>query len=85
MRISYLYEFVDQLERLDSQVQRRLKEKLKELHRIPGSTSYVHQPLKGPQFKGLYKLKVGDWRLIYRLVNGELQFITLGHRSEVYK
>jgi mRNA-degrading endonuclease RelE of RelBE toxin-antitoxin system len=28
---------------------------------------------------------VGDWRLIYKLDQGALVFITLGHRSDVYE
>jgi len=38
-----------------------------------------HAPLalKGAQFKALYKLHVGDWRLIYKIERTELVFITL--------
>jgi len=43
-------------------------------------------PLKG-NLSGLYKLKTGDWRVIYE-VNHEGQVVTVhkvGHRSDVYK
>jgi addiction module RelE/StbE family toxin len=41
--------------------------------------------LKGDQFKGLYKLRVGDWRLIYKIDTAAVVvFVTLGYRSEVY-
>lgn len=39
----------------------------------------------GAQFKGLFKLRVGDFRLVYKIVQGEVVFVTLGHRSEVYE
>ena len=41
--------------------------------------------LRGAQFGGLYKFRVEDYRLIYRIENNQLIFITLGHRSEVYE
>ena len=84
MQIQYFHEFIEELEKLDRAVQKQIKTKLKELYRTPFEQ---HAPLalKGPQFKGLYKYRVGDWRLIYKIVGQELHFITLGHRSEVYK
>ena len=84
MQILYLHEFIEELDRLEKDVQKRIKDRLKELHRTPFAQ---HAPLalKGTQFKGLYKLRVGDWRLIYKIQEGELLFITLGHRSEVYR
>ncbi len=84
MQIYYLHAFVEELERLDKSVQKEIRNKLKELFRMPFE-AYSHLALKGPQFRGLFKLRVGDWRLIYKIVNKELYFITLGHRSEVYK
>lgn len=43
-------------------------------------------PLKG-KFKGKYKLRVGDWRIVYSIEHAA-QIITVyavRHRSEVYK
>jgi addiction module RelE/StbE family toxin len=84
VRILYFHEFIEALDRLDKEVQKQIKGKLKELHRTPFEQ---HAPLalKGVQFKGLYKLRVGDWRLVYKIEKAELLFITLGHRSEVYR
>ena len=84
MQIQYFHEFIEELEGLDKRVQRQIKKKLKELYRTPFD-QHTQIALKGSQFKGLYKFRVGDWRLIYKVVNKELHFITLGHRSEVYK
>ena len=39
------------------------------------------------EFKGMFKLRVGDWRIIYT-VNQNTKIITVhmvGHRSEIYK
>lgn len=84
MRILYFHEFVQELEQIDKKSQKQIRRKLQELHRLPNA-QHVPQPLKGTQFKGLYKLRVGDWRLIYKIVQQKLHFITLGHRSEIYK
>ncbi|MBF0567429.1 MAG: type II toxin-antitoxin system RelE/ParE family toxin [Nitrospirae bacterium] len=46
----------------------------------------LHVPLKG-QFKGKYKLRIGNWRVVYSLEHSQ-QSITIyavRHRSEVYK
>lgn len=84
MQVQYYHEFIEELEQLDKKMQKRIKDKLKDLFRTPFS-KYSHLAFKGKQFKGLYKLRVGDWRLIYKLVGEEVHFITLGHRSDVYK
>ncbi|MBI2894338.1 MAG: type II toxin-antitoxin system RelE/ParE family toxin [Deltaproteobacteria bacterium] len=84
MRIKYLHEFLVAFLSLDNGAQRQIRKKLDELHRMPEG-SLEHQALRGDQFKGLFKLRVGDWRLIHKIVDGELLFITLGHRSEVYR
>ena len=82
--ILYLHELIEELEKLDKKVRQQIKAKLKELHRTPAH-GHVVSPLKGAQFKGLFKVRVGDWRLIYKMDEGALVFITLGHRSDVYE
>lgn len=83
MTIKYLHEFLVEFLDLDRGVQRLLRKKLDELHRA-SLDDWPHQALSGAQFKGLFKLRVGDWRLIYKIADGEILFVTLGHRSEVY-
>ena len=84
MTIKYLHEFLIEMLGLDKGVQRQIRKKLDEMHRADIET-FPHQALTGEQFKGLFKLRVGDWRLIYRVAGGEALFVTLGHRSEVYR
>ena len=84
MTVKYLHEFLVEFLTLDKGIQRLLRKKLDELARAPGD-GFPHVALKGEQFKGLYKLRVGDWRLVYKLNDGEVTFVTLGHRSEVYR
>ena len=84
MRIVYLHEFVVEFNGLDRPVQKQIWKKLDELARTDFK-SYPHQALKGSQFEGLYKYRVGDWRLIYQIRGEEVCFVTLGHRSDVYR
>ncbi len=84
MTIKYFHEFLVEFLSLDKGVQRQLRKKLDEMHRA-SFDQFPHQALTGEQFKGLFKLRVGDWRLIYKIADEEGLFVTLGHRSEVYR
>lgn len=84
MRIVYLHEFVAEFANQDRSIQNLIRKKLDELARTDFKL-FPHQPLKGSQFKGLYKYRVGDWRLIYQIRGEEICFVTLGHRSDVYR
>jgi hypothetical protein len=55
-------------------VKRQIFAKMKEIDRLE---SWPHEALKGRQFKGLFKLRVGDYRLIYRLVDGKHSVVVL--------
>jgi mRNA-degrading endonuclease RelE of RelBE toxin-antitoxin system len=82
--IKYLHEFLVEYLDLDRGVQKLLRKKLQEMYRT-SLEDFPHEALTGEQFKGLFKLRAGDWRLIYRLSDNEVLFVTLGHRSEVYR
>ena len=51
----------------------------KELSKKPES----YPVLKG-EFAGLRKLRVGDYRIIYAILNKEVLILRVGHRKEVY-
>ena len=82
MKLSFTFDWFDQFNELDSRVKRQILAKLKEIDRMD---SWPHEALKGKQFKGLFKLRFGDYRLIYRLVDGAtMDFLYLEHRREIY-
>ena len=35
--------------------------------------------------RGYRKLRVGDWRIIYRIVDKEIRIIAIGNRKDVHK
>jgi len=41
-------------------------------------------PLKG-QFKGLFKYRVGDYRVVYAKIDSEILILRIGHRKNIYK
>lgn len=82
MKLTFTFDWLDQFERLDPAVKRQILAKLKEIDRMD---SWPLEALKGKQFKGLFKLRLGDYRLIYRLVGGgTMDLLCLGHRREIY-
>jgi mRNA-degrading endonuclease RelE of RelBE toxin-antitoxin system len=82
MKLSFAFEWISQFEELDVRIKKQILSKLKEIDRID---SWPHEALKGRQFKGLFKIRIGDYRLIYRLVDGTtMDFLYLGHRREIY-
>ena len=48
---------------------------------------YDFKALSGKHYKGIYRLRVSDFRIIYR-INEELRYVTIlaiGHRRAIYK
>ncbi len=86
--MSYKVEFTlqaeEDLSRLDKTIAQHIANKIDWLSQI--MESIIPAPLKG-QFRGKYKLRVGDWRVIYSFEHSS-QLITIyavRHRREVYK
>ena len=73
----------DDLKRLDRQTANRLLKKLDWL--AEQAASYPHRALSG-NWSSFYRLRVGDYRIIYSLDQGILLIIVIqvGHRREVY-
>ena len=68
---------------LDRPIAERVADKLRWLAENAGAVR--HKPLRG-DLAGLYKLRVGDWRVLYTLLQDEhiILVLRLGHRREVY-
>ncbi len=81
-RIEWAEGAVRDLGKLDRAVVGRILRKLdwfsKNFERV------VPEPLAG-EFKGTYKLRVGDWRVIYTVEGDTLVIQSIDHRTEIYK
>ena len=84
-RLLFLKEAVEEFKRLDKAVQQIIKEKLELLAQKPQALRNNIKPLKG-KYKGLYRLRVGNYRIIYKVDNDQLIIlvIRIGHRGNVY-
>jgi mRNA interferase RelE/StbE len=82
--IRILKQATKELEKLDKPVARRIADRIKWL----GENIEKIKPksLKG-EFVGLYKLREGDYRIIYEIIRKERVIVihSVGHRREIYK
>lgn len=58
---------------------------LKAIYQLPNGNNI--KELKGNKNKGLYRLRVGDYRIIYKIDNGKLIIciVDAGNRGDIYK
>ena len=79
-KISYKKSVIKDLKKIDKTDLKRLIDKIdKELSKKPKS----YPALKG-EFAGLRKLRVGNYRIIYAILDKEVLILRVGHRKEVY-
>ena len=69
------------LKRLDRPVARRL---LDQLERVLADDPDAGEPLRG-EFRGLYKYRVGDYRVVYTKTADGVLVLRIGHRKDVYR
>ncbi len=46
--------------------------------------SIIPESLSG-DFKEAFKLRIGDWRVVYTIENDVISIHAVGHRREIYK
>ena len=80
-KVQYKRSVEKDLERLDKRDARRILDKLeKELSTHPDR----HPTLKG-EFAGLRKMRLGNYRVIYALLENEVLILRLENRKDVYR
>jgi mRNA interferase RelE/StbE len=82
--VTYTTDAIMTLSRMDRTVARRIRSKILALARDPGAPNNNVRKLTGVAG---YRLRVGDWRVIYTLKREILTVVVIrvGHRSEVYE
>lgn len=89
MEITLTKSFSKELKKCPNYIQKQafevleIAEKSSNIYDIPGC-----EEMKGKQNKGFYKIRVGDWRIGLKYINGQihiLHFITISSRDDVYK
>lgn len=85
--INYTDTAKNQLRKLDKQVARRILDFMDErVAALPDPRS-IGEALKGPKLGIFWKYRVGDYRLICTIQDGELHILVVqvGNRREVYR
>ncbi len=82
--IRILKQATRELGKLDKSVARRMADRIKWLGE--NVEKFKSKSLKG-EFAGLYKLREGDYRIIYEIIRKEkvVAIHSVGHRKEIYK
>lgn len=65
---------------LDKEVQIRILSQVNILKINP----YAGKPLRGV-WKGIYSLRVGDYRVLYQIKGNEVFLLVVGHRKRIYE
>jgi len=75
---------LDSLKSIDREIGSRILDKLEWLSENFDYVRPVH--LKG-SLRGFYKLRVGNWRVVYEVDRDRLEIAVhfVGHRSQIYK
>lgn len=75
-----------EISKLDKSAQRRIQQLFREKIATNEDARRIGKPLKGQQ-SGLWRYRVGDYRLICRIQDQVLKVLVLkaGHRKDVYR
>lgn len=73
-----------ELAQLDKPIARRIVERI---HRLAENLADANLETLTGEFQGMFKLRVGDYRVIYELLRDEqlIMIHAIGHRREVYR
>jgi len=80
-RVEWTEDALEDLEKLDRFIQRRVLKKVSWVSRH--FENLVPEPLAG-ELSGTYKIRVGDWRVIYSIEKYALVIHAVGHRKDIY-
>ncbi len=67
--------------KLDRSLLKRIRRTIEE--RLSVAPADFGKPLRHTS-EGLWSLRVGDWRVIYKISGNEIWVLRIGHRREVY-
>ena len=71
----------EDLQGMPANMRRRLERALRT--RLATGPQQYGAPLRG-SLRGQWKLRVGDYRVLFRIVGSEVWILRIGHRREVY-
>ena len=83
-RVRLLDAAVKSLAKLDKPVARRIVDRV---HWLEENLANANLEALTGEFEGLFKLRVGDYRVVYELIREEqlIMIHAIGHRREIYR
>ncbi len=81
-KVEWAEDAIEDLSRLDKPIIRRILKKVSWFSN--NFDSITPESLSG-DFKGAFKLRLGDWRVVYTIENDLILIQAVGHRREIYK
>ncbi len=80
-RIFYKSSVRHDLKQIDPKIVTRI---LREIRVVIGRNPRAGEPLAG-QFKGLFKLRIGEYRIIYTIIERDVLILRIRHRGKAYE
>lgn len=81
-KVEWTKNAIEDLEKLDTTIVKRILNKISWFSQ--NFENITPEPLSG-DLVGTFKIKIGDWRIIYTFESGVIVIQAIGHRKEVYK
>ncbi|MCD5383908.1 type II toxin-antitoxin system RelE/ParE family toxin [candidate division WOR-3 bacterium] len=63
---------------------RERKRIIQKIEAVLSQNPYKGKQLKG-EYKGFWRIRVGDHRVVYRIIQKDVVIVAVGHRKEIYK
>jgi mRNA interferase RelE/StbE len=81
-KVEWEKEALDDLQKIDKPIVKRILNKISWFSQH--HNSITPEPLSG-DFSGTFKLRVGDWRVVYTVESDRIIIKAVGHRREIYR
>lgn len=87
MKVFFKQRFVKDFKRLPENIQKEVKEICFEIFpKVKNLTEFKNYPFRKLEgFKFYYRIKVKDFRIGFKKSNGEVVFMRVLHRKDIYK
>jgi mRNA interferase RelE/StbE len=80
-KIEWAKDALDDLQKIDKPIVKRILKKISWFSQH--FDDITPEPLSG-ELVGTFKLRIGDWRVIYTIENEVITIQAVGHRKEIY-
>lgn len=81
-KIEWTEDAIEDLQRLDKPITRRV---LSKISWLSNHFSNITPESLSADMSGMFKIRVGDWRVVYTVEDNIIVIQAIGHRKEVYR